>query len=200
MNADVRHHLWSSWGLCPRHSWAHALVEIEAWGGWTFSTSILYEDLLGRALRSIRRYRFLPRDLGVRALSPKGACHTCDYVLAAKLEWRDHSSRIIDRVNRFERSRELLCASRSQWQEHCCPSCGDGKGPVCRPHLLARSASMQWTELATILAPIHIRLGRYIDSMTWNGPKASDLERVSWIEALGWFAGWELPMRLCGAP
>lgn len=29
MVPEVRHHLRAGWGFCPRHTWAHALVEIE---------------------------------------------------------------------------------------------------------------------------------------------------------------------------
>lgn len=51
MDVGIRHHLWRSWGLCERHGWCYAVVELEIRGGRPFSTAILYEDL---ALRSGR--------------------------------------------------------------------------------------------------------------------------------------------------
>jgi len=44
MSPGTRHRPWRSWGFCPRHTWAHAVVEREL-RVQPFSTAILYEDL-----------------------------------------------------------------------------------------------------------------------------------------------------------
>src|SRR5205823_13651106 len=81
MKPDVRHLLWRSWGFCPRHSWAHAIVELELRGARPFATTILWEDLLRRAATSLGQR---PGALAVRRLRPRSECFTCRYVLAAR--------------------------------------------------------------------------------------------------------------------
>ena len=46
------------------------------------------------------------------------------------------------------------------------------------------------------MSGLEARLAVFANSMAWRGPKASELEKISWIEALGWFHGWEYPARL----
>jgi hypothetical protein len=60
MDVGTRQHLWRSWGLCPRHAWCYAVAELEIRGGRPFSTTILYEELVGRAARLISRTKLLP--------------------------------------------------------------------------------------------------------------------------------------------
>ncbi|MDR0360227.1 MAG: hypothetical protein LBJ87_12305, partial [bacterium] len=79
MNVGTRHHLWASWGLCPRHSWIHAVMEIENRGGRPFSTSILLEDLLERAIRSLRRTARLPWKVARSRLKAHRECFTRGY-------------------------------------------------------------------------------------------------------------------------
>jgi hypothetical protein len=94
MDLGVREHLWRSWGFCPRHTWAHAIVEVELVGGLPFGTAILYEDLAGE-LRALAR-----------------------------------------------------------------------------------------------------RLHVFVKSLTVDGPTATDEDRAAWVEALGFFAGWQVPLAL----
>ena len=52
--------------------------------------------------------------------------------------------------------------------------------------------------LADELTALADRLDRFVQSMTYRGEPATPDERASWVEALGWFAGWSCPAR--GAP
>ena len=79
MNVDTRHHLWKAWGLCPRHNWSYATMEIEQRGGLPFSTTILFEDLTGRAARLLQRTALLPWALVVGRLDAKASCYSCDH-------------------------------------------------------------------------------------------------------------------------
>src|SRR6266704_5039107 len=77
------------------------------------------------------------------------------------------------------------------------PGCAGGEGPVCRPHLLAGVAIMPARrELAGEPDRLSRRLYLLVKSMGWQGSPTTPEVEAAWIEALGWFAGWEFPVRL----
>jgi hypothetical protein len=194
MVPDIRHHLWRSWGFCPRHTWAHATVELELGFGDPFSVGILYEDLAERAARLLQSHR-RPSSI-LRHLRTRDACFTCRY-LAISTRDDPRYLRHHRRANRRERTRRLISGSRTIWEQRSCPQCRDGHGPTCRLHLL-EGAPQAGRDLGHDLAELAGRLQRLYRSFTWQGPTASPEDHASWIEALGWFAGWDFPDRLMG--
>jgi hypothetical protein len=197
MTVETRHHLWRSWGFCPRHSWAHAAVECEIWGGRPFGTAILYEDLVGRAAAATKSL-MLPGGLNRRRLRSRGTCLVCDYVAVSRNfedeVYVDRSAR----VNRRLRISALLREAEPQWRPSSCPLCLNGHGIVCRAHILSGAAKPD-RELSERLAELSRRLALYVRSMTWQGPKVNAETKASWVEALGWFAGWDFPVAVVAA-
>lgn len=183
---EVRHHLWRSWGLCPRHSWLSAVVEYEL-RYRPFGTAILYADLTSRAA-TVLSNPLRPRAVRVRQLRSRGACYTCDYLSI----YRDRSEPRLeaqrDRANDRERFSGAVADSRAEWLPRSCPDCTGGGGPVCRMHLLEGSQP-PLGPTAEALNDLAGRLERYFRSLTWQGPAASPADQSSWIEALGWFSG-----------
>jgi hypothetical protein len=197
MSVFVRHRLWESWGFCSRHTWAYAAAECELRGGKPFGVSILYEDLTGRAARAVR-----PSLLGGRIVLRRGngECFTCDYASFARGD-PAYAGRQA-RVNRRQRTTALLLALRERWEPRSCPVCLGGDGPVCRPHLLSGAATVDLA-LPEVLSDLTTRLYAFGRSFAWRGRPASAEEQASWVEALGWFAGWDYPARVvhaAGAP
>ena len=189
MNVDVRHHLWKSWGFCPRHTWAAAFTE-PALRGRLHGTVILYEDLTGRAVTAVRRAAV--RDVTIaHRLEARASCFTCDFVDIAQ----EHpGARLVaarKQVNQRQRFTEMLMEGEAVWSQRTCPACLGGEGLVCRPHLLAGAGVPKG--LADGLAELRTRLAAFSNSMRWGGPRASVEDRSSWVEALGWFAGWDYP-------
>lgn len=202
MNVGTRHQLWASWGLCPRHSWAHAVMEIENRGGRPFSTSILLEDLLGRAVQDLRRTGLLPWRVTRARLRGRGECFTCAYGL---LERSNVDPMGLDRerrrANEMARTRELLAASAGVWGPRSCPRCLGGRGPRCRLHLLQDGgAGPPRDRLRDELSDLHRRVARFNRSLVWKGPAATAEEKASWVEGLGWLYGWSYPARMLPAP
>jgi hypothetical protein len=187
---EVRHHLWRSWGFCERHTWVQAVVEVELRGGRPFGTAILYEDLVRRAHHALD-CSLVPPSVRVRWLRPRALCFTCDYLAIVKGADPGYRERT-NRVNRRERTASMLEATRDEWERRSCPACLDGQGPVCRPHLLAGEPA-DLGEVAGLLDELSGRLEVFHRSMTWHGPTADPAQRASWVEALGWFAGWRYP-------
>jgi hypothetical protein len=185
MDPDVRQALHRSWGPCPRHSWGYAVVELELRGGRPFGTSILWEDLTRRAARVARG----PRSVALRRLRGRGRCFTCEHLALPEAEEREARA-AARRVNRLSATRLALELTREEWEPRTCPACAGGGGPTCRLHLDERTAA----GLAGELTAIADRLDRFVHSMTYRGEPATPAERASWVEALGWFAGWCYPL------
>ena len=93
MEPGVRAHLRKALGLCPRHSWGYAVVEIELWvlgggsrgGHQPFEVSLLYEDLLADVIRRLthhRRWRWSVTD----QLQVHASCRICDAVKPSGVE------------------------------------------------------------------------------------------------------------------
>ncbi|MBO0686193.1 MAG: hypothetical protein J2P45_23845, partial [Candidatus Dormibacteraeota bacterium] len=192
-----------SWGLCPRHAWGYAIAEIELRGGRPFSTAILYEDLVGRARRLLERTRLLPWSVVVTRFRPRGECPTCDFLAIDPKFVEDHAEAMAAEVNRLERTRALLSESRPLWMWSSCPRCLGGHGPVCLRHLLSGQDPGQdprddRQRLIEQVGDLDRRLRAFGRSMTWKGDPATPSEQASWIEALGWLAGWRFSLLILG--
>jgi hypothetical protein len=176
---------WRSWGLCPRHAWAHAVVECEL-RYQPLSTAILYGDLLGRAVRRLQSHR--PWPLIRRALHASGTCPTCSYtgIGEPKRRFAEQTAQ----VNAAARFRGYVQAGRPVWRERGCPACGLRGGPLCRPHL-AEGADRPDQGDVDYLADVAARLDSFTDSMTWQGPPQTRERVAALVEALGFVAGWD---------
>jgi hypothetical protein len=194
MDVGVRHHLWRSWGFCERHTWAHAIAEIEL-RYTALGTAILYDDLLGRARRALAR-RWEPATLRCRALRARDSCYTCDYVAhAGETPTGDlqHQQRQVNERSRFT---DQLLREWPVWAPRACPHCAPGaQGIPCRRHLAAEPARLDH-EVVGGLTELGDRLSVYLRSLTWRGPEAQATHRSAFVEVLGWFAGWQIPLAL----
>lgn len=183
---DVRHHLWRSWGFCPRHTWTFMIAAIELRAGIPFQPSILYEDLTRRAATACSGGRH-PQAV-MRALSARASCLTCDFVGPAAVDDPGFALEA-RRVNARTRTARLLRQSQPIWEARSCPSCLGGRGIPCRPHLLAGKEPVP-ADLGPHLQDLTDRLHVFMRSMTWHGPSATEEEAASWVEAAGFFGGW----------
>lgn len=75
------------------------------------------------------------------------------------------------------------------WRRETCRACLGGNGLICRQHLIAGEDPQP--QLVTSLEELADRLDAFLRPMTFGGPHASERERASCIEALGWFYGWD---------
>lgn len=191
MIPDVRRRLWRSWGLCPRHAWAYAIAECEL-RVRPFSTAILYEDLCRRA-SGVFAAPLRPGAWKLRRLRAHAACFTCEYLELSHAA-RERKSRV-ERVNRRAVIGRLVLRGWDDLSARSCPSCAGGRGPVCRLHLLGGGEAAS-EDLGDALAALSGRLERLVRSMTWAGQEVGPAAASSWVEALGWFSGWETPRRI----
>lgn len=222
MDGSMRKLLRASLGLCPRHSWAYAVVEVELWqagaglraGHQPFDVSILYEDLLEHVADGLaRKASLLNRDPD-RVLLPVGPCRICADMASPDLPGlrmgyaNSNTEALTAEANGLVHTKAWCRETFKVWRARACPDCrlgrsrssGGGGDPVllCRFHLAARRplAAPLRHAVASRLLGIRERLRRLTDSMTDHGAPASLEDNASWVEALGFFAGWGLPLFL----
>jgi hypothetical protein len=218
MEPGLRRILRSSLGLCPRHTWGYAAVEIELWqtgagargGHQPFDVSILYEDLLEHVASGLDRSAGLLHRHPERILVPAGPCRICTEMggpahTGLRLGYAgSDTAALTAEANTLEHTRAWCRQTADTWRDRACPECRpgpdahlSGKAMLCRVHLLAHpveEADRHGT--AARLRAIRARMLRLTESMTVDGAPAGPEEDASWIEALGFFAGWGPPLWL----
>lgn len=210
MIGGIRERIRAHWGLCPRHAWGHAIVEIELWetgaglrgGHQPFDVVVLHEDLLGLARQAasgrLRRWRGLRR---------RGTCYVCDQLKGpagpgpTPIGYAGFDSApLTAEANRMHHIRKWLAETSAMWSARSCPRCSDitsSPGVLCRSHLLEHEvpSSSRDVTIAHLdrLAP-HLR--KLLESMSDKGDPSTPDDDASWIEVLGWFHGWSFPLAL----
>ena len=214
MIGGIRQRLREHWGLCPRHSWGHATVEIELWqagagqraGHQPFEIGILYEDLLDTMIRKLANSR--PRSR-MSVLTPRGICPICRDLRGPTIPGiggggyaGSDSAALTIEANQMTHMRQWVAETRTLW--HACPSCAgtrdDGIAVLCRRHILQRGSLTDddTQSLVDALSDTRKLLVPLVESMTQTGPPSTRVADASWIQALGWFQGWALPVALAG--
>lgn len=220
MIGGLRQQLRSHLGLCDRHTWGHAVVEIELWqygpgstgGHQPFDVAVLYADLLGEVSARLARYRPTRRHPAQDVLGRHGTCRICAEIAGGTSNIIGYAAQdtapLVAEANSMTYTRNWILGSASLWRPRACPACQHAgshrdevdaeTAPLCRGHLLERHDLDVSTAQAHAghLTQLRGRLGRHLSSMTDSGAVSSDDDRAAWIETLGWFAGWALPLTL----
>lgn len=215
MSGPTRARLREYWGMCARHAWAYAVVEIELWeagagargGHQPFDLTILYTDLLHTMvdrLRSARRHR------RAAVLEQHGGCVICADVrggappgILVTHAGLDLAQLTVE-ANRMRFTEEWLLETQPQWAGVVCPDCAAAVGVStaglsrCRAHLLAAGTFTDegWEQARTMLAELVVQVQALTDSMTQSGIAATDEVNASWVKAVSWFIGWDFPLTL----
>ncbi|MGN6445708.1 hypothetical protein [Amnibacterium sp.] len=213
MDGSTRERLRRSFGLCRRHAWGHAVVEIELWetgsgrraGHQPFDVSVLLEDLIQEALSAVKPEH--PRRT-LRAWRGDDACPICrdlsaDGRLGLGYAGSD-SAALTSEANAMRYTRRWMRETRPLWKDLVCPQCAaparnadsEGKGGLCRRHAVGLGhvdeSVLRGSSFGLYVLPERLR--RLIASMTEAGPASTPEEDASWVVALGWLAGWDLPL------
>ncbi|MDQ4503485.1 hypothetical protein [Sinomonas sp. ASV322] len=218
MNAAMRAWLRASLGFCPRHTWAYAVVEIELWeagvggrgGHQPFDVSVLYEYLA----RDFARRLALPHGWGRRpetVLVPSRRCYLCTQLEVPLKDGfalgyaNSDSASLAAEANLLLHTRRWCEATADEWSDRACPAClgVPGEALLCRAHLAERVRSGEaddgdLTASSRLLTSLADRLAILSTSMTASGQPADTETEASWIETLGFFAGWRFPAFLAG--
>ena len=223
MHGSIRRLLRASLGLCPRHTWAYAVVEIELWqagagsrgGHQPFDVSILYEDLLAHVAAGLDHNSSLLNRHPDDVLVPVGPCRICLDSSSGDLSGlrmgyaNSNTEDLTAEANALIHTTTWCFETVGIWRDRVCPECDpavpqDTGDPalLCRYHLAHHRPVHRRlrTEVAARLGEVRSRLRHLTMSMTDQGAPAGADENTSWVEALGFFAGWGLPLYLATDP
>ncbi|HKU34583.1 MULTISPECIES: hypothetical protein [Paenarthrobacter] len=223
MDGSLRRLLRASLGLCPRHAWAYAVVEVELWqagagargGHQPFDVTILYEDLLEHVADGLDRKSGLLHRHPEEVLVPVGPCRICQDLASPDLPGlrmgyaNSNTEALTVEANALVHTTTWCLETVGLWRDRVCPDCDPGApegagDPVllCRFHLAGRGPLPEQLRHAVAgrLREIRGRMRHLTESMTDYGSPAGAVENTSWIEALGFFAGWGLPLYLATDP
>jgi hypothetical protein len=223
MDGSMRRLLRASLGLCPRHTWAYAVVEIELWqagagvrgGHQPFDVTVLYEDLLEHVAAGLDRKGSLLHRHPDEVLLPVGPCRICEDMASPSLPGlrmgyaNSNTEALTVEANGLAHTTAWCRETIPLWQDRVCPDCDpdtpEGAGDpelLCRFHLTARRPLPEPLRysVASRLREIRGRMRHLTESMTDYGAPVGHEENASWIEAVGFFAGWGLPLYLAGNP
>jgi hypothetical protein len=218
MIGGIREQLRRALGLCPRHTWAYFVTEVELWlygppprgGHLPFDVGILYQDLLADVIGKITSAHSTSRH-GLRSvLTPKAPCRICADLSGEMTNSLGYAGSRADELTieaaDLTHTRAWLLRTQEHWRERVCALCalpgsngiGVSATQMCRSHLAqAASVSRQdVTSIASWLDDARRRMSRSVDSMTQGGQPATIADDAAVIETLGWFAGWQFPLEV----
>lgn len=195
MVPHIRQRLRRAWGFCDRHAWGYLLVEAAFYRGYMHGASLLYEDLLFRALSVFNlgdpfKYWRLQR-----RLERKGPCPMCE------MGFGPHSKGVarayIIETGRSASELYVLAHSTQQyWEGTICGRCmGDGSVQRCRPHLIQDISFGLIKELSIHKRLVnyiydHIRLYHRSFRLEYQGSGTIE-DMAALISAVGWCSGWK---------
>jgi hypothetical protein len=194
MEPETRQALRKAWGFCERHAWAAMLVESAFRPGFLHGPSILYENIMSRALPAFDlsgpllalRLRF--------SLREKGPCLMCEMGYGPGTEGKAGRD-IIETGGNPEHLRAFARRTAQYWSETVCGVCNNSDSlERCRRHLtedadrgFLPAISLQ----RDLVRSVHDRLVVYARSFVcgYHGT-ATDKDRAALISAVGWCSGW----------
>ena len=215
MDGATRRRLLANRGMCTRHAWAYATVEIELWhdgagargGHQPFDVSVLYTALLDD-VRSVLHGRAKAMQ---RHLASDGVCVVCADLkgpaptgIIVTHAGMDLSELTVE-ANRMAYIAEWFTETAPVWSSVVCGQCADEHGEAapetstrCRRHLLVGTSPepTEFAALASYLGRLQQELSLLTASMTQSGAPATSAVDASWVETLGWFHGWAFPLTL----
>lgn len=216
MEPGIREQLNRAYGLCSRHAWWVAAVEMELWkddlGPRPLDACVYGHDLLGYTRSRLTAPHFPSWQKVRKVMRGEGDCRICAAVAnslrqqsleraprgfdAATLE------RDAEEANRLVNTREWLRRTEPVWRVRVCPICESriagtrlpGPGHLCRPHLLEGCEPEGTVKALTdYLGDVQWRIAGLIRSMTPRAVPPTLAQEASWIEEIAWFAGWWFP-------
>ncbi len=201
MDLDVRHWMHEAWGFCERHAWLALMIESSFRHTFLMGPAIVYEDILGRAVKQMRIRGPMKNFQILAGLREKRKCMICD------MGWQNVHSKIPhDRLKRGKDAshlRHFALNTRAYWEKNVCGICsGTRDWPRCRVHLLQDASTKQTLDFKKhrdMLRGLHHHVINYSEGFRWEKRGTSTVEdAAALIAAVGWCSGWKPLLNLVG--
>ena len=226
MIGGIRQQLRASLGPCPRHTWGYALVEIELWihgagsrgGHQPFDVCVLYADLLEHVAGRLQSRGHVFAAPLAKTLARHGPCRVCNSLTTdahdatAQVGFAGSNAvTLAAEANELRYTVEWFQQTRDVWTHRVCPMCalrlggtgsadvgGPEDGVLCLEHVCEAGGDVTTSipALAEYLTELAVRVDALGNSMRQGATAPTPEENASWVEALGWFAGWVPPLSL----
>jgi hypothetical protein len=191
MDPDVRWELRRGWGFCERHAWVTLLVEAAFRPGFLHGPSLVYEDILGRALAAFNISGTLRNSHLRLRLRAKGPCMLCKMGFGPESK-ASVRKELVETGRNPSALLSFALETREYWSRTVCGRCEQTEsGERCRRHLLEDGAGNSLTRHREFLRDLHGHLVIYARSFCWdfrNTEKSED--KAALISAVGWCSGW----------
>ena len=194
MEPETRQALRKAWGFCERHAWVTMLVEAAFRPGFLHGPSILYEDILSRAVSAFNLSGPLQNPRLRMRLREKGLCIMCEGGYGPETKGTARRE-ILETGGNPTFLREFALKTRRHWARTVCGRCSDsGSWQRCRRHLmedlteescdcLSRHREFVWK--------VYSHLVVFTRSFQWGyDGTANEEDEASLISAVGWCSGW----------
>lgn len=200
MEPGIRWRLRRAWGMCERHAWGALAVEAAFRHGYLHGPAVLYEDLIGRALRAFDLAGPWQARRLARRLRATGPCLMCEMGLGP-------TAPAVARKELIEQGRDVSALrvfadlTKAYWWKTVCGHClGDGSRVRCRSHVLediSRGSVVDLAEHRTLIEYIVGHLAVYARSFRWEYHHTESKEdQAAMISAVGWCSSWRAFIRL----
>lgn len=201
MEPDLRRRLRRGWGMCARHAVGYLAVEASMRHGYMHGPTILYEDLMRRAMTVLRAGGALQALRISARLRRAGPCLLCDMGYERERAAPSFAVAEVEQGRDVSYLRDLALESRPYWQPAVCGRCSGDRGTArCREHLLEDlgTRGLDLTVQRDLADGITRHLMSYGRSFRWQhrGTETEE-DRAALIAAAGWCSGWAGLLEVC---
>ncbi len=194
MDPYVWQNMRKAWGMCERHAWDWLRVETAFRQWYMMGPSILYKDLMERAVRFCNVRGPMSKTRARVSLREKGRCLMCE------AGFGPHSRtfaepELIEKARNLEQLRLMAQRTFPYWSGAVCGTCaGTTSTARCRRHFLETKTSVReinWQK--EFLTGTCRLLAAYAQSFRWGFHHLRTDEGASaLISAIGWCSGWAI--------
>ncbi len=202
MTPSTRNRLRKAWGFCERHAWGWISVEAAFRSGYMHGPAIMYEDLMGLALRAFQMHGPVQRGRLRRRLRQRGPCLMCEegYGPASTGFVKQQ---IVDQGRNLVELKRMAQTTRRYWQKAVCGRCsGTGSTQRCRRHFI-EDESLRLnggvTDHRSLVTYVSDHLVRYARSFQFEFRGSGTEEDIAaLLSAIGWCSGWRTFLAITG--
>lgn len=194
MVQEIRQSLRKAWGFCERHAWAAMLVESAFRSSFLHGPSILYEDIMSRAVPAFDLSGPL-QDFRLRInLREKGHCFMCEMGFGPDTKGQVRAE-IVETGGNPAHLMAFALKTRTYWIGTVCGRCSDsGSLQRCRHHLMEDATKGRLDSVSlhrNLVRNVYNHLVVYTRSFVWGyHGTATEEDRAALISAVGWCSGW----------
>ena len=194
MIPETRQRLRRAWGMCARHSIAWLLLETAFRPNFLHGPALLYEDIMGQAVRALQLQGPGQKLRLARRLREQGPCLMCELGYGPTSVGYPPAF-VTNQGKKNEPLRTFLQATAPWWQSAICGTCSGNQSTArCRIHLRQEllHGTCDLEQQRALVNAIDEHIANFSRSFRWEFRGTDTIaDRAGLIAAMGWCSGWE---------